>query len=121
MFLQRHFLNRSTTELEDIEQNLSFVFHSKSGAGYDFQGLGLPDMHFRTAEVAVNTLKEVVPALVTRHEPRLEVVAVDDDFDDDGRPFVTVSCVQRSTGVPVDIVIDGSSSSVRFKLRADDR
>jgi hypothetical protein len=117
MFLQRHFLNRTTTELEDIEQNLSLVFRSKSGASYDFQALGLPDIHFRTADAAVNTLKLVVPQLVARHEPRLEVVNVDDDFDDDGRPFVTVSCVQRSTGAPVDIVIDGRTAIVQFKLR----
>lgn len=117
MFLQRHFLQRTTTELEDIEQNLSFVFRSKSGASYDFQKLGLPDIHFRTAEAAVNALKEAVPELVKRHETRLEVVRVDDDFDDDGRPFVTVSCVQKSTGAPVDIVIDGRTAIVQFKLR----
>jgi predicted component of type VI protein secretion system len=121
MFLQRHFLNRTTTELEDIEQNLSFVFRSKSGAGHAFQQLGLPDIHFRTAEQAVTTLKEIVPQLIERHEPRLVVAEVDDDFDDDGRPFVTVSCVQRSTGTPVDIVIDGRTSIVQFKLRAADQ
>jgi hypothetical protein len=121
MFLQRHFLNRPTTELEDIEQNLSLVFRSKSGAGYDFQKLGLPDVHFRTADDAVNTLKEVVPALVVRHEPRLEVVDVADDFDDDGRPFVTVACVQRSTGVPVEIVVDGRTAIMQFKLRTEEQ
>jgi len=117
MFLQRHFLNRTTTELEDIEQNLALVFRAKSGAGYDYQAMGLPDIHFRTADAAVNTLKALVPQLVARHEPRLDIVNVDDDFDDDGRPFVTVSCVQRSTGAPVDIVIDGRTAIVQFKLR----
>lgn len=117
MFLQRHFLNRSTTELEDIEQNLSLVFRSKSGAGYDFQQMGLPDIHFRTADEAVTTLREVLPALVARHEPRLEVIDVDDDYDDDGRPFVTVACVQRSTGAPVEIVVDGRTAVVTFKFR----
>jgi predicted component of type VI protein secretion system len=117
MFLQRHFLNRTTTELEDIEQNLSLILRSKSGAGYEFQKLGLPDVHFRTAGDAVDTLREALPALITRHEPRLEVVAVEDDFDDDGRPFVTVACVQRSTGAPVEIVVDGRTAVLQFKFR----
>lgn len=117
MFLQRQFLKRPVSELEDIQTNLTFVFQSKRGANHEFADLGLPDMNFRTAEAAVNALKEAVPALVARHEPRLEVVGVDDDYDDDGRPFVTVSCVQKSTGVRFDIIVDGSSTVARFEIR----
>ncbi len=118
MFLQRHFLKSNPTELEDIEQNLALVLRSKRGAGHDFQAMGLPDMHFRTAEQAVETLKSVVPELIARHERRLEIINVDDDFDDDGRPYVTIACVQKTTGAPVDLVIDGSSIAVQFKLRS---
>jgi predicted component of type VI protein secretion system len=117
MFLQRQFLKRSVTEMEDIQTNLTFVFQSKRGANHEYADLGLPDMNFRTAEAAVNALKEAVPALVTRHEPRLEIVGVDDDYDDDGRPFVTVACVQRSTGARFDIIVDGSSTVARFEIR----
>lgn len=118
MFLQRQFLKRPTSEIEDIQTNLTFVFQSKRGANHEYADLGLPDMTFRTADAAVNALKEAVPALIARHEPRLTVLAVDDDYDDDGRPFVTVSCVQTSTGARFDIVVDGSSSVARFELRS---
>ena len=118
MFLQRHFLKVKTTELEDIERNLAFVLRSKRGASHDFNAMGLPDMHFRTADEAVNTLKIAVPELIERHESRLEVINVDDDFDDNGRPFVTVQCRQRSTGAPIDIVVDGSTVMIQFKFRS---
>ena len=118
MFLQRHFVNVKISELDDIERNLDFVLRSKRGASHDFNAMGLPDIHFRTSEEAVNTLKVAVPDLIARLETRLEVVKVDDDFDENGRPFVTVNCVQRSTGAPFDIVIDGSTSIVQFKRRS---
>ena len=118
MFLQRHFMNDERSELDDIEQNLAFVLKTKRGASHDFNAMGMPDLHFSTTADAVNTLKIAVPELVERLEPRLEVVSVTDDYDDNGRPFITVKCRQRTTGNRVDLVIDGRTSVMQFNLRA---
>ena len=117
MFLQRHFVKEEVSEIDDIEQNLAFALKSKRGASHDFNQMGLPDLFFRTAAEAVSTLKSAVPALIERHEPRLEFISVTDDYNDNGRPYITVKCRQRSTGYRVELVIDGSTSVVQFKLR----
>jgi phage baseplate assembly protein W len=86
MFLYKNFLGgRETSEIDDVLRNLSYVLGTKRGTGYFLENFGTSDIGFRTPEEMVVALTSEIRENVRLWEPRVEVIDVDEDWDDAGR------------------------------------
>lgn len=86
MFLYKHFLQGNQLgELDDVIRNLSNVLHTKRSTGYFLPTFGLTEVGYRTPEQMVNSLKAELRENIRLYEPRIELIDIDEDYDDDGR------------------------------------
>lgn len=89
MFLYKHFLSTpdeaNTDETEDILRNLGYILSSKRGCSHFRPLFGLSDVAFRTPEEAVTQISQEVLENVRLYEPRVRLIRVDEQYDDDGR------------------------------------
>ena len=117
MFLYKHFVGGpETSELDDIARNLGFVLRTKRGAGYFLESFGLSDMGFRTPEEMVTTLSAEIAENVRLYEPRVEVVSIDEEQDDDGRRTALVVKLRlRSGDRGLALVVDLAKGTFDFK------
>ena len=108
MFLYKHFVGGSeTSELEDIVRNLNFVLKTKRGCGYFLGSFGLSDAGYRTPEEMVTTLSAELTENIRLYEPRVELVDIDEEHDDDGhRVRLVVNLRMRSEKDKLRIVLD---------------
>ena len=85
MFLYKHFVGgKPLTELEDVIRNLGHVLRSKRGTGYFIRNFGLSEVGFRTPEEMVTTLSAELRENIRLYEPRVELISIDEDYDDEG-------------------------------------
>lgn len=85
MFLRKHFLgDKEVSEIEDIIDNLNNVLKTKRGSGYFLQSFGLSDTGYRTSEEMITALTAEIAENVRLYEPRVELIDVDDEYDDEG-------------------------------------
>ncbi len=108
MFLRKNFLDGArTSELEDIMQNLRWVFGTRRGAGWFLDTFGISDTGFRTPEEMVVALTDEIRENVRLYEPRVEVIDVDEDWDDEGkRTKLTVRLRLRTKNEKLSVVVD---------------
>lgn len=108
MFLRKHFLDGATlTALEDIMQNLRWIFSTRRGSGYFLEDFGVSDVGFRTpAEMVVATSNEIRHN-IRMYEPRVEVIDIDEDWDDvTNQPKLNVRLRLRGHKEKLNIVVD---------------
>ena len=107
MFLYKHFMGTTVDEEEDIRRNLGFVLSTKRGCGYFLETFGLSDVAFRTPEEAVTLLTREIEENVRLYEPRVELVKVNEVYDDDGkRVRLVVLLRRRSSKEVLRLVVD---------------
>lgn len=108
MFLHKYFVGgRPLTELEDIIQNLNHVLRSKRGTGYFLRNFGLSEVGFRTPEEMVTSLSAELRENIRLFEPRVQLVDIDEDYDDEGgRSHLIVALRLRSSKERLRIVVD---------------
>lgn len=108
MFLYKHFLGGGeVSEIDDVVRNLSNVLGTKRGTGYFLDNFGTSDIGFRTPEEMVVALTAEIRENVRLWEPRVEVIDVDEDWDDAGhRTKLVVRLRLRETSEPIHVVID---------------
>lgn len=108
MFLRKHFLDRATlSQLDDIMQNLRWIFSTRRGSGYFLEDFGVSDTGFRTpAEMVVATTNEIRHN-IRMYEPRVEVIDIDEDWDDvTDQPKLIVRLRLRDQKEKLNIVVD---------------
>lgn len=108
MFLRKHFLDRAQlTPLEDIMQNLRWIFSTRRGSGYFLDDFGVSDTGFRTpAEMVVATSNEIRHN-IRMYEPRVEVIDIDEDWDDvTNQPKLNVRLRLRDRSEKLNVVVD---------------
>jgi phage baseplate assembly protein W len=108
MFLYKNFLGgRETSELADVLRNLSYVLGTKRGTGYFLENFGTSDIGFRTPEEMVVALTSEIRENVRLWEPRVEIIDIDEDWDDAGRRTVLVVRMRlRGSKEGVHVVVD---------------
>lgn len=85
MFLYKHFVPGAKLDLlEDIRRNLTHVLGSKRSTGYFRRDFGLSEVGFRTPEEMVTILTQEIRENIRLYEQRVEVVDIDEEYDDDG-------------------------------------
>jgi phage baseplate assembly protein W len=108
VFLRKHFLDRATlSPLEDIMENLRWIFSTRRGSGYFLEDFGVSDVGFRTpAEMVVATTTEIRHN-IRMYEPRVEVIDIDEDWDDvTNQPKLIVRLRLREQKEKLSIVVD---------------
>ena len=113
MFLRKHFLDRAElSPLEDIMQNLRWIFSTRRGSGYFLEDFGVSDVGFRTpAEMVVATTNEIRHNIRV-YEPRVEVIDVDEDWDDvTNQPKLIVRLRLRDQKEKLNLVVDLANRS----------
>ncbi len=108
MFLHRKFLGGKPLSLADsVRANLRHVLGTRRGTGYFLRNFGLSEVGFKTPEHWVATLLVEVRENIRLYEPRVEIVRVEEDFDDDGqRSKIVVELALRGEGDRLDLVFD---------------
>lgn len=96
-FLYRKFLGGEETEMESIVRNLRYVLGSRRGAASVVPDFGLSDLLPQTPEDLYNWINQEVRQVVTRYEPRVEIVAIEEDYDDEGHPNLRLHLKLRDT------------------------
>lgn len=113
MFLRKHFLDRATlSPLDDIMENLRWIFSTRRGSGYFLEDFGVSDVGFRTpAEMVVATTNEIRHNIRV-YEPRVEVIDVDEDWDDvTNQPKLIVRLRLRDQKEKLNLVVDLANRS----------
>jgi phage baseplate assembly protein W len=108
VFLRKHFLDRAElSPLEDIMQNLRWIFSTRRGSGYFLEDFGVSDVGFRTpAEMVVATSSEIRHNIRV-YEPRVEVIDIDEDWDDvTNQPKLIVRLRLRDRKEKLSVVVD---------------
>jgi phage baseplate assembly protein W len=117
MFLSKHFLGAKVDELEDIQRNLGFVLSTKRGCGHFIDRFGLSEMTFRTPEEAITQLTAELEENIRRFEPRVTLVKVDEEYDDDGKRVRLVAILRRRDARDgMRLVFDLGNKSFSFEL-----
>jgi predicted component of type VI protein secretion system len=107
MFLHKHFGDGEVSEMEDIVRNLGHVLRTKRGAGYFLENFGLSDTGYRTPAEMVERLTREIAENVRLYEPRIVLLDVDEEYDDDGtRARLVVRFRLRSKSEHVGILFD---------------
>ncbi len=117
MFLYKHFIGgKATSEIDDIVRNLTNVFGTKRGTGSFLATFGLSDTGFRTPEEMVRIVSAEIVENVRLYEPRVQLIEVDEDFDDNGkRSRLVVQLRLRKTTDRVQIVVDLQGRQIDVK------
>lgn len=108
MFLYKHFVGgRPLSELEAVIWNLNHVLRSKRGTGYFLRNFGLSEAGFRTPEEMVTALMAELRENIRLYEPRVELIDIDEDYDDTGaRAKLVVGLRMRGAKARLKIVVD---------------
>lgn len=108
MFLHKHFGDGGEiSETDDIVRNLGHVLRTKRGCGYFLSSFGLSDAGYRTPEEMIMRLTAEIAENVRLYEPRVQMIDVDEEYDDGGnRARLVVRLRLRSKADKLGIVID---------------
>lgn len=121
MFLYKHFAQRDPgTEKDDIQRNLEYVLHSKRGSGYFLQNFGLHEVGYRTPEEMLLELSEEIRENIMLFEPRVELIRIDEDFDDEGQQSKLVVYMRlRSTKEKLAFVVNVEKKTIMITPLAE--
>ncbi len=113
MFLRKHFLDGAElTVLEDVMQNLSFIFATRRGSGYFLDDFGISDVGFRTPSEMVVSMTDEIRQTVRLYEPRVEVIDIDEDWDElTNQPKLTLRLRLRERSERLEVVVDVAKRS----------
>lgn len=108
MFLRKHFLDGvELSLLEDVMQNLNWIFGTRRGSGYFLEDFGVSDVGFRTPAEMVVSMTNEIRQTIRLYEPRVEVVNVDEDWDDaNNQPKLVVRLRLRERSEKLEVVVD---------------
>lgn len=120
MFLRKHFLEprgERLSVLEDVMENLRWIFSTRRGSGYFLDDFGVSDAGFRTPAEMVSSTIDEIRQNIRLYEPRVEVIDVDEDWDEAGKQSKLVVRLRlRDAKEKLEIVVDTAQRS--FDVRA---
>ncbi len=102
MFLRRKFPQskqaQSQSEMADVLNNLNVLLNARRGAGSFDECFGLDTTAYRSHAEAAEILQRQVRENIEEYEPRLNVLSIEEEYNDEGKPFIEVLCELRSSG-----------------------
>ena len=123
VFLRKHFLDGATlTVLEDVMQNLRWIFSTRRGSGFFLDDFGVADAGFRTPAEMVVSMTDEIKQNIRLYEPRVEVIDVDEDWDDAGKQSKLVVRLRlRDRKEKLEVVVDMAQRSFDVRPAAAKR
>jgi phage baseplate assembly protein W len=116
MFMYKHFVRgHALSEVDDVIRNLNYVLTTKRGYGYFLETFGLTDATFRTTEEMVIGLSAEISENIRLYETRVELVDIDEVYDDAKRPRLVVSLRLRDQKEKLKLVVNLADRS--FDIR----
>ncbi|RKG65171.1 hypothetical protein D7V80_24225 [Corallococcus sp. CA054B] len=113
-FLHRKFLGVVETPREAVLRNLGHLLQAKRGAASVLPGFGLTETGFRSDAERLAGLGAEIRETLSRYEPRVEVVAIDEvPAAAGGAPGLVVRLVLRDSHEPMDLLLDPGSRRLR--------
>jgi predicted component of type VI protein secretion system len=108
VFLRKHFLDGAELSvLEDVMQNLTWIFSTRRGSGYFLDDFGISDTGFRTPAEMVVSMTDEIRQTIRLYEPRVEVIDVDEDWDDvTNQPKLTLRLRLRAQSEKLEVIVD---------------
>ena len=108
MFLHKHFVDKRTAggEMEDIRRNLNHLLTSKQGCGSFLDDFGVTETGYRTPAEMVENLSREIRTTVARYEPRIEIIEIDEEHNNNGSVTLMVQCRLRSTDERLQILLN---------------
>ncbi|MEE2902063.1 MAG: GPW/gp25 family protein [Myxococcota bacterium] len=107
--------SKNFSEVDDILENLSNVLSTKRGVGSFLRNFGLTETGYRTQNEMLNTLTRELRENILLFEPRVEIVEIDEDFDDEtGRSSLSVELVVKATGQPLHFAMDSKLKKLQL-------
>lgn len=108
MFLRKHFLDGvELSPLEDVMQNLNWIFSTRRGSGYFLEDFGVSDVGFRTPSEMVVSMTEEIRQTIRLYEPRVEVIDIDEDWDElTNQPKLILRLRLRNQSDKLEVVVD---------------
>lgn len=116
MFLRKHFVDGVTTsELEDVIQNLNHVLGTKRGSSYFLRTFGLTDVGYRTPEEMIVQLTAEIKENIELYEPRVELLGVDEVYDEGRRARLVVHLRLRDGSARLRLSVDPAKRALDFE------
>jgi predicted component of type VI protein secretion system len=113
VFLHKHFVpHKAGSELDDIVRNLGYVLRAKNGCGSFLEGFGISETGYRTPEEMITQLSQEIRDAVGRYEPRVEIVEIEEDYDERGTVRLSVSFRVRHSDELLRLAFDPRSHSL---------
>ena len=113
-FLHRKFLGVVETPREAVLRNLGHLLQAKRGAASVLPGFGLTETGFRSDAERLAGLGAEIRETLSRYEPRVEVVAIDEaPATAGGAPGLVVRLLMRDSQEPMDLLLDPGSRRLR--------
>lgn len=105
-FLARKFLGVEETELESVLRNLRYILGARRGAASVLPDFGLSGLVPQTPEGLYEWMNREVRQVVHRYEPRVDIVTLEEDYDESGRPKLRLHLRLRSTQEDLRLLLD---------------
>jgi predicted component of type VI protein secretion system len=105
-FIYRRLTGRTETELEDVIRNLRHVLGARRGAASILPDFGLSGLVPSTPEELYKWIDREVRQVILRYEPRVEIVEIEEDYDEDGRPRLRLHLRLRSSAEDLRLLLD---------------
>ncbi|RYZ43936.1 MAG: hypothetical protein EOO71_01465 [Myxococcaceae bacterium] len=117
-FLHRKFLGLTETPREAVMRNLSHLLQAKRGAASMLPGFGLTETGFRSDAERLAGLSEEIRETLSRYEPRVEVMEIDEEpAAEGGAPGLVVHLLLRDSREPLDLLLGPGARPLRERPR----
>jgi type VI secretion system lysozyme-like protein len=127
MFFSKHFgpsrdqEERGDSEQADVRRNLEWILTSVRGVTSFLPTLGLSDNVHRPSSGVVAQLRAEVIENIERYEPRLEILAVEEEWDEDAeRPRIQIDARLRSSDERLRLSVDTLSRKLSVSSDSTD-
>ena len=118
MFLHEKFMGVKPgeySERDDVINNLNNIFMTKRGVGSFLRNFGLTETGHKTQAEMITSLTREIKENILLYEPRVELVEVDEDFDDEtNRTVLSVHLKIRSDGQPLHFSMDSKLKQLQL-------
>ncbi|MEY4579534.1 MAG: hypothetical protein RL701_4237, partial [Pseudomonadota bacterium] len=88
------------------------VLRSKRGSSYFLETFGMTETGYRTPEEMIAGLTREIEENIRLYEPRLELIEIDETYDDNGVARLAVVCALKQTHERIKIVLAANGELV---------
>ena len=105
-FVYRRLTGRQQTEVEDVVSNLRYILGARRGAASVLPDFGLSGLVPSTPDELFKWIDREVRQVILRYEPRVEILEIEEDYDEDNHPHLRLHLRLLSTQEDLRLLLD---------------